>query len=138
MKVKARVTTGLAFGFAAAIVSMFSLLVFGPPAKESRSVLAVLVTVSAVSASVASLLLTRVEQRTSGQLFYHLGFMRGAVAGLGSVAVFLGAMAGLTCASAEWLECLVRALDTFGFVMGIPAVLVSGLLGLLLEEIFAG
>jgi hypothetical protein len=132
---KARLTAGLTFGFAAAMVSLLSLLVFGPPAKESRSFLVVLVAVSAVCGGVASLLLISVEERTSGQLFYHFGFLRGAAVGLGSVAVFLCALAGLTCPTAEWLECLQKSLDTFGFVMGIPAVLVSGLLGLLLEEI---
>jgi hypothetical protein len=46
-------------------------------------------------------------------------------------------MAGLGCYATDWLACANKALALFGFVLGVPLVAVSALLGLLLDEIFS-
>jgi type III secretory pathway component EscS len=41
------------------------------------------------------------------------------------------------CHAGNWVECVVKSLTLFGFVMGVPVVVVSALVGMLLDEIFA-
>jgi hypothetical protein len=135
--VVARLTTSLVFGFSSVLVATASLLVFGSPAKESRTFLALLIAAPAVSAGVASLLLVSKEQRGS-RPYYRFGFLRGAVVGLANLAVFACVMAALACPEGDWIECVLRTLEIFGFIMGIPSVAVSGLIGLLLDEILNG
>lgn len=124
----------LAFMVAAALVTTAAVLVFGPPVKESRVYLGVLVMAPSAAAGLlagAMLLLERARG-------YHMGFVRGALVGVIALAVFSSTMASLGCHAGLWLECLLKSLTLFGFVMGVPVVVVSGLVGMLLDEIFSG
>lgn len=129
----ARLVTLLAFGFAAALVAVAAMLVFGQPAKESRTFLATLVLAPAVAAALMSVLMVSAV----GASGYRMGFVRGALVGLASLLVFSGTMAGLGCPLGSWFECLLKSLVIFGFVMGVPVVVISGLVGMLLEEVYS-
>ena len=121
----------LSFTLSVALVTLAALLVFGPPAKESRGIIAVLVLLPSVSAgAVAALMASR-------RSVYRMGFARGALVGLASLVVFSLTMAGAGCHADLWTECLLKSLTLFGFVTGVPVVVVSGLVGMLLDEIFA-
>lgn len=121
------------FTVAAAVVTLAALLVFGPPVKESRVYIGVLVLIpSATAGLVAGALLL-----AAGARGYRMGFLRGATVGLASLLVFSTTIASLGCHGGLWLDCLVKTLALFGFVMGVPVVVVSALVGMLLDEIFA-
>jgi hypothetical protein len=126
----ARLVTVSVFALAAALVAVAALMVFGPPVKESRGYLSVLVLVPAGAAALASLL------AAGGGEAYRMGLIRGALVGLASLLAFCATMAGLGCSSGNWIECLLKALALFGFVMGVPVVVVSALVGMLLEELY--
>jgi hypothetical protein len=130
----ARAATVLAFMVAAALVTMAALMVFGPPVKESRAYIGLLVLVPSVTAG----LIAGGMLMLAGARGYRMGFLRGALVGLVSMLVFSSTMASLGCHAENWLECLLSSLTLFGFVMGVPVVVVSALVGMLLEEIFAG
>lgn len=128
-----RLVTPLVFAFAAALVAAAAMLVFGDPAKESRDFLAILVLTPALSAAASSALISR----TAGAAGYRMGFVRGALVGLASLLVFSATMAVLGCPAGSWFDCLLKSLVIFGFVMGVPVVVMSGLVGMLLDEIYA-
>lgn len=133
---RARLTTALAFGFAVTFTGAAALLTFGHPAKESRTFLLLLTLAPGVVAAGVSLLLVRVT-RVGGEIAtYRMGFLRGALVGLAGLAVFSGVMAELACTTVAWIDCIEKALGIFGYVMGVPVVAVSGLIGLLLEEVW--
>jgi len=126
-----RLTTALSFAVATGLVAAAALLVFGSPVKESRAYFATLILLPSLTAAVGSALAVR----TSGRAGYDLGFFRGALVGVMAMAVFSGTIAGLGCDPNAWLDCVGKALTAFGFVMGIPLILVSGMVALLLTEI---
>lgn len=128
-----RLVTLLAFAGAAGLAAAAAMLVFGDPAKESRHYLATLVLAPAVSAGLMSLLVVS----AAGASGYRMGFVRGALVGLGSLMVFSATMAALGCPMESWFDCLVKSLVIFGFVMGVPVVVFSGLIGMLLEEVYS-
>ena len=126
-----RLVTPLAFALAAALVAAAAMLVFGDPAKESRNFLAILVLAPACAAAVTSALVSGAAGA------YRMGFARGALVGLASLLVFSTTMAVLGCPVGSWFDCLLKSLVIFGFVMGVPVVVLSALVGLLLQELFA-
>ena len=128
-----RLVTLLAFAVAAGLAAAAAMLVFGEPAKESRTFLATLVLAPAVSAGLLSLLMLS----AAGASAYRMGFFRGALVGLASLLVFSATMAGLGCPIESWFDCVVKSLVIFGFVMGVPVVVVSGLVGMLLDEVYS-
>jgi hypothetical protein len=123
----------LAFMVSAALVTLAALLVFGPPVKESRVYIGILVLIPSASAG----LFAGAMLLAAGRRGYRMGFLRGAVVGLVSLAVFASTMATMGCHAGNWVECVVKSLTLFGFVMGVPVVVVSALVGMLLDEIFA-
>lgn len=130
----ARFVTVLAFMLAAALVTLAALLVFGSPVKETRVYLAVLVLAPAFSAGFLAWLMVLVAGATG----YRMGFLRGALVGVASLVAFSATMAVIGCHAETWLYCLLQSLTVFGFVLGVPVVVVSALVGMLLDEIFAG
>ncbi len=127
-----RLTTALAFAAATGLVSAAALLVFGSPVKESRAFFLTLIVLPSITAATGAALAVQTRRGTG----YDLGFFRGALVGAAALAVFTGTMAGLACDANAWLSCVEKSLAAFGFVMGIPLVLVSGMVALLLTEIY--
>jgi hypothetical protein len=126
-----RVITALAFAVATALVATAALLVFGSPVKESRAFFVTLILVPSITAAIGSALAVQTKKATG----YDFGFFRGALVGALALAVFTSTMAGLACEANAWLSCVEKTLAAFGFVMGVPLILVSGMVALLLTEI---